>query len=443
MPRSAFRSPSAVLILVSAAFTTSAQGSGFALMEQNASGLGNAFAGAAAAAEDASTVFWNPAGMARLRAGKQVVVTGHAVMPSTRFSNGGSVPGINRTDFGTEGGNAGSTALVPNAYFAMNLNPRWSFGLGVNVPFGLATEYDAGWVGRFQGIRSGIETLNINPSIAWKATDRLALGVGLSWQRGTIDLLSGVNYKGLVTGSALNPAVAANAEGQNEVELEGDAWGYNFGLLFDVTPATRIGLAYRSAVEYDMTGTTRFSGVPAAFALSPALTAATANGNVTFNVKTPDSASVAIAHQLNPRWELLADMMWTGWSNIQALPLVRDSGATLDTLRFNFQDTLRYAVGANYRMSDTLMLKMGLAFDESPVPNASDRSVRLPDNDRTWFSLGAKYRVSNAGTVDLGYSFITIKDAAIDNNQGAVRGRVVGNYKAHVNILSVQYTHTF
>ncbi|OGA32270.1 MAG: hypothetical protein A3G80_09005 [Betaproteobacteria bacterium RIFCSPLOWO2_12_FULL_62_13b] len=435
----------AALLLSATTFPGPASGAGFALMEQSASGLGNAFAGASAAAEDASTLFWNPAGMAKLRPGRHFAVAGHAILPTTRFHDGGSVAGLNRTDSGTEGGNAGNPALLPNFYLATDLGPRFSFGVGVNVPFGLATEYEPSWIGRFQGIRSEIETLNINPSISWKASDRLALGFGISWQRGEIGLLSAVNYKGLVAGTALNPLVPANAEGQNRVDLEGDAWGYNLGLQFDLSPATRLGMAYRSSVEYTLRGTTRFSGVPAAFAFSPVLTAATANGNVRLDVDTPDMASLAVMHRLTPRWDVLADVTWTGWSTIKALPVVRDTGTTLDTLRFNFRDTLRYGLGARYAMSERWTLKMGLAFDQSPVPGAADRGVRLPDNDRTWLALGARYRLSNSGAIDAGYSFVKLKDAPISNNQnvGNVRGFVNGTYRAYVNILGVQYSGTF
>jgi long-chain fatty acid transport protein len=248
-----------------------------------------------------------------------------------------------------------------------------------------------------------------------------------------------------VFGTALNALVPVNAEGQNQVDVEGDGWGYNAGVLFDLSPATRLGLGYRSTIEYELSGTTRFSGVPAAFALSPALTAATANGNVRLDVKTPDMASAALLHRITPDWDVLADVTWTGWSNIKALPLVRETGATLDTLRFNFKDTLRYGIGASYRRGSAWTFKVGVAFDESPVPGAADRSVRLPDNDRTWLSVGAKYRLSRNAAIDAGLSFIKVKDAPIDNNQnlGNVRGRVNGSYEAHVSILSVQYAASF
>ena len=140
-----------------------AYASAFALAEQGVSGLGNAFAGAAAVAEVASTVWWNPAGMARLPSGKHVLFGGHVIIPSTEFNNRASVPAALQTTGLGDGGNAGDTALVPNAYFVMDINPRINFGVGVNVPFGLATEYGSNWIGRFQGIKSEVMTINVNP----------------------------------------------------------------------------------------------------------------------------------------------------------------------------------------------------------------------------------------------------------------------------------------
>src|SRR5262245_17510984 len=140
-----------------------AQGAGFALYEQGISGLGNAYAGAAAVAEDATTVWWNPAGMSRLPKGKHVAFGAAAIEPSWKFSNNGSAAAPGRT-LGGEGGDAGDTAFVPSAFFAMDFGDRWNFGVGISVPFGLKTEYDSTWLGRFQGIKSEVQTVNINPA---------------------------------------------------------------------------------------------------------------------------------------------------------------------------------------------------------------------------------------------------------------------------------------
>jgi len=449
MKPASFHCSTIVLAFISSGlWTGSAFGAGFALYEHSASGSGNGFAGAGALAEDASITYWNPAGMSKLPAGTQFVGTGHYIVPSFKFSDGGSAAGINRTDFGNTGGDAGRAAFVPAGDFATDLSPAMKFGLSINVPFGLRTEYDPAWVGRFQGIKAGIETLNVNPAISWKASDTVALGFGVNYQTGRINFLTGVNYKGLVAGTALDPAVAANAEGQNKTDVDGDAWGYNFGALFDLNPDTRLGVAYRSSLKYNLSGATSFSSVPSAFALSPAATAGTADGHVNLSVKTPDSLLVSLAHRANRQWTVLANMMWTGWSKIQSLPLVRDTGETVSRFTFNFKDTMIYGVGANYKANESWTLRTGMEFDQSPVPNAEVRNVGLPDSDRTRLSFGAGYKLPNAGALDFSYSYVKFKDTRINNIQnnpaaGQVSGNVIGSYKAAAYVAGVQYAYSF
>lgn len=423
------------LFCLSTTVATGAQASGFALHEQGASGLGNAYAGAAAVAEDATTVWWNPAGMSRLGAGKHLSLGGALIAPSTEFHNRASVPGAAGVPLGNEGGNAGDTTFIPSGFFAMQVAPRLHFGLGVTVPFGLSTKYDPSWIGRFQGIESKVETVNINPAISYKISDTASVGAGISYQQGKIDLLSAVNFAAL----AGNPAVP---EGQNSTSVDGHAWGFNVGTLFNVTRATRVGLHYRSKLDYTLDGSTSFArpaAIPAA--LVP-------DSNVRMELRTPDSAAFSVVHELNQRLALLGDLTWTHWSRIKQVPLVRTSGtqagATLDTLTFNFHDTWRASAGVNYRLSGTTVLKAGVAYDQSPVPNADTRSVRLPDSDRYWLSVGAAFAVSPADKVDVGYTFVKPKDADINNNQAALgRGVVNGTYEAKIHIFGVQYQHTF
>jgi long-chain fatty acid transport protein len=419
-----------------------AHGAGFALYEQGISGMGNAYAGAAAVAEDATTVWWNPAGMARLPKGKNIAVGGAAIAPSWKFNDNGSVPalGSNPTKNGN-GGDAGDTAFVPSAFFAMDLNPVWSFGVGVSVPFGLKTEYDPNWIGRFQGIKSEVKTYNVNPAVSYKVSDAMSLGFGISYQHGQVDVLTGVNLA----------TVAPGLEGQNKISVDGDAWGFNAGALFNVGPATRVGVHYRSSLDYSLDGNTTFSGVPAGV---QAVNPAARDGNVKLDLKTPDNLAVSVAHKMNNQLELLGDVTWWHWSRIKSQPVVRTdgpiSGATLSTLTFNFDDTYRLSIGANYKLSQPWTLKVGLAYDQTPVPNAESRTVRLPDSDRYWFSVGAKYQASKNGVVDVGYTYLQAKDANINNIQNtptatppAANGNIIGTYKASVNVFGLQYQHTF
>ena len=430
-----------------------AHASAFALAEQGVSGLGNAYAGAAAAAEDASTVWWNPAGMSRLPRGRHLLLGGHLIVPKTEFNDRASVPAAaSNPALAGNGGDAGDATLVPNVFFAMDLNPAWSFGVGINVPFGLATKYDSSFVGRFQGLESEVMTINVNPSLSYKLSERASVGFGINYQHGEIDLVQAVNYSGIAFAAGGAPLLGAiggpGVEGRNTTGLDGDAWGFNIGALFDITPATRLGVHYRSALDYELDGTTNFSDVPAAFGGIPQLAAGTSSGNVQLDLETPATLSFSAAHRMNDRLELLGDITWTEWSKIDRLPLRRTSGpasgTTLDTLVFGFDDTWRYSVGVNYKYSGPWTVRAGLAFDESPVPDAATRSVRLPDNDRYWFSLGATYQLSRSGRIDMGYTFINVKDAEINNDQTAAgRGIVNGTYDATVNILSVSYQHSF
>jgi long-chain fatty acid transport protein len=405
-----------------------AYGAGFALYEQGVSGLGNAYAGAAAVAEDSTTVWWNPAGMARLAKGRHFAIAGTAITPSTEFSNNGSVPPLGRP-LGSSGGDAGDTAFVPTAFFAMDFGPQWSFGVGLAVPFGLKTEYSSDWIGRFQGISSEIKTINVNPAVSYKFSDALSVGFGINYLWSEIETLTAVNF--------------GVGEGQNRSKVDGDGWGFNLGVLFSLSPATRLGVHYRSSVELETDGDTTFTGTPAA----PTL----ANGTVKLDVKTPDNIAVSVAHRMNDRLELLGDVTWWQWSKIDRVPLVRTSGALsgqpVSTFVFSFDDSYRVSIGGNYKLNPAWMLKAGFAYDQTPVPSAEARTVRLPDSDRYWFSAGAKYQMSKAGALDFGYTYIKADDPDIRNNQGTgappSAGFVSGSYKADVHIFGLQYQHSF
>jgi long-chain fatty acid transport protein len=405
-----------------------ARAAAFALYEQGVSGLGNAYAGAAAVAEDSTTVWWNPAGMARLAKGKHFAIAAAVITPSTEFSNSGSVPPLGRP-LGSDGGDAGDTAIVPTAFFSMDFGPQWNFGVALTVPFGLKTEYSPDWIGRFQGISSEIKTINVNPAVSYKVSDALSVGFGINYVHAEIETLTAVNL--------------GAAEGQNRSKVDGDGWGFNIGALFSLSPATRLGVHYRSSVELETDGDTSFTGTPPL----PTL----ANGNVKLDVKTPDNIAVSVAHRVNDRLELLGDVTWWQWSKIDRVPLVRTSGALsgtpVSTFVFNFDDTFRLSIGANYRLDPAWMLKFGVAYDQTPVPNAETRTVRLPDSDRFWLSAGAKYQLSKAGAIDFGYTFVKADDTDIRNNQGTgappSAGFVSGSYKADVHIFGLQYQHSF
>ena len=404
----------------------SAAASGFALIEQSGSGLGNAFAGGAASAEDASTIFYNPAGMSRL-SGKQLVVAAHAILPSAKFTDTGSVAAGGRP-LGGDGGDAGGWALVPNGYVAMEIDPKMRIGLGVNVPFGLQTEYQNGWMGRFQGLKSSVETLNINPSVSYQATETLALGMGVNYQR---------IRAGLTSAQSFGPG----GEGVSNMAGSDAAWGVNFGALLDLGEGGRVGVAYRSAISYQLSGTLVVTS-PAGVAVL--------NRPVTANMRMPETLSLSYFRSLGNQWDVMADITRTGWSDFSELRIMDAvSNATRSLTPENWRDTWRVAVGSNYHYNEQWIARMGLAYDQAGVTDAY-RTARIPDANRTWLSVGGQYKPTKGTAIDFGYAHLFVNNSTINNNTGAAGtpstatvGNLIGTYKNSVDILSVQYAYGF
>ena len=405
-------------------FTTplAAQAAGFALIEQSGSGMGNAFAGSSAIAEDASTIYFNPAGMTYIE-GTQLVGALHLIKPSAEFNNNGSLPGGGSVPLGGSGGDAGDLAFIPNMYFKTDLNDSIKLGIGINAPFGLKTEYDNGWIGRFHAIKSEVKTVNINPAIAFKLNDQLSLGFGVSamWAQATLT-------------RALNLGAA-----ESDVHIKGEDWGYgyNLGAIYQATPDTRFGLAYRSKVNQHLEGDAKF-GAPLA----------ANNTSVKANITLPENFSISAFSRLNDTWDVMGDVTWTRWSRFKELRIdfanARPDAVTTE----NWDNSMRYSIGVNYHYSDSIKLRGGLAYDEEAV-NDDLRTARIPGNDRKWLSLGAGWKVRPNSNIDVGYSHLFISSAKIDDNQTAAivgppgNGRLTGNYDSSVDILSMQYTHNF
>jgi len=455
-----------------------AWGAAFALAEQNVMGLGNAFAGSGATAEDANTVWFNPAGLARLNF-PQVEAAIHIITPSAKLNDQGSKAALGQPLGGT-GGDAGGSAFVPNMYASMAINPEWHVGIGLNAPFGLKTEYDDGWLGRYQALKSEIKTMNINPAVGWRATKDFWVGAGVNYQQFKATLTNNVNYTaalaqgygqlaaaGQIPASAIPSLIAATSGLDSFVENTGDdySWGWNVGAMYSFNGdanndpgAGRIGFAYRSKIKYNVNGSVTFTnptpptltGALAPF--NPAVQGVSAainqtklfNGGITIDVTMPDMASVSYYQKLNDQWDFLADVTWTGWSSIPQIAIVRTNGSTLAVLPENFKDTWRYAAGVNYQYSEKVVLRAGVAYDQTPV-NDVDRGARLPDSDRTWLTLGARYKYDSSINFDIGGAYIWVKDGSINNSGNppsvAANGLINGTYNNYVWILSAQMNY--
>ncbi|WP_138517701.1 OmpP1/FadL family transporter [Limnobacter alexandrii] len=425
MKQSAFQFKIISTAIATLCMAGSVQAAGFALLEQNASGAGVAYAGKAAIGEDASAAWFNPASMSRLKE-RQVVLGGHYIDLNSEFNNEGTTtPPAMTTNTGRNVGDFGSEGYIPNFHLVLPFNDKINFGLSVATPFGLKTDYQPDWIGRFQGITSDIKSVNINPSVSYKVNEQWSVGAGVSAQKLDAKLSSstvlGLNTESLTT-------------------IAGDGWGYGFnlGVMGQLTPATRVGVAYRSAIEQDLEGNVTFSG-PAA---------ATQNSDLSSKIRLPSSLSISSVTDLNPKWQLLADATWTEWTTIQKLQFDRVNAgagaAPIPVQDYEWKNSWRFAVGGIYKYSDTINLKAGVAYDMTPVPDER-RKVRLPDEDRITLAVGSQYKFDKATTFDVAFQYVMPDKAKIDSTEGAggAQSRVLGTAEGDAFILSGQVSYKF
>ena len=438
---------------MSSGASLSAHAAGFALIEQSASGFGNAYAGMSARADDASIQFFNPASLSWLPPGKQIIVGGSAILPSAKLRNA-SARNLNTgaTISGNDGGDAASLELVPNFYFAGDLNPDLKFGLGITVPYGLTSEYDNGWKGRYQALKSEVMTVNVNPALSFKASEKLSIGGGISLQYVKAELTNAIDSSAICLASPLNPLCSARGLGQagnaavdSYSKMKGDdiSWGFNLGVLYKPWEGTTVGASYRSHIKHKLEGEASFRRSAAIDQVSQ-LAARLSNSDITANLSMPETVSLSLAQQLNDKLELLADVTWTNWSRFKELRVQFDSGLADNVTNTKWNDSYRFSLGGNYRYNDQLTLRAGVAYDQTPVPDASHRTPRIPDADRTWFAIGASWKVDPFNTIDVGYAYLRMKDSSINHSsEGAVSHNIQGEFSARVDILSAQWSRSF
>ena len=402
-----------------------ATAAGFAVQNQNGAGTGFAFAGAAAMAEDASTIYFNPAGMTHLPLGHSISAAGTLLSRSLRFDDRGS-NALGPFPLGDDGGQGGGMSLIPAAYYSYAVNERFRVGVGVSATFGNKTDYSTTFVGRFQGNYVDLKALNINPSFAWRVNDQLSIGAGVSFVKLEGDIQQGIPVSPLLPNA------------RNRLEADDTAMGFNVGLMYQVTPAMRVGMTYRSKIDLRLKGTATATDAGPATGVTPAFA----------KIELPDTFSVAVHQQLNERWEMMGDYTWTGWSTFKSLD-VRDesTGARLSNPNYDFRDSWRIGFGAGYKYTEALKLRFGVAFDKTPVPDADSRTLTLPDSDRWWLAFGVRYALTPKSSLDVGYAHIFFDREAIERRTvvgTTPTGQIIrGKFDTSADLLSVQYNHSF
>lgn len=307
----------------------------------------------------------------------------------------------------------------------------------MTAPFGLKTQYDRDWVGRYQAIKSDIETININPNVAYRLLDWLSVGAGPTIQHTHAELTNAIDSTAIARlANPLLPAGFALPDGAARVTGESLSVGYNLGVLAELSPGTRFGASYRSQISNRLEGTATFS-LPAPLAANPRFQ----NTPARTDLKTPDILSLAAYHELSPEFVLLAGVQWTNWSVVKNLRVERPDGSSLTDQPERWHGTWFGSVGASWRPDPNWTVRGGVAFDPTPIRNQF-RTARLPDSDRYWLATGLGYVWTPDLRFDAAYVHIFGGNAPITevSQTGDV---LVGRYSDHIDIVSFSATLRF
>lgn len=434
-----------------------ANAAGFQLTEQSVAAMGRAYAGAGVAGDDLSAVFYNPAGMTLLSGTRAQGGLTYAEINAPFNGSNTTVsanpltgkPLATTTANASDNGRAPGEA-IPNAYFTHQINAQWHAGLGLTTPFGLGARYSENWGGRDNGISSSIQTLDINPSLAYKLDEHWSFGGGVSAQYAKAKLKKGAFLPG-VTG-----------------ELHADSWGfgYNLGVMYAYSADTRVGLSYRSKISHQAKGDYTNAGFPN-LPLAPGLGLPLSKLNGTYagsaDVTAPESLLLSGYSKLNSKFALAGTVRWTHWSRFDQLvikgspaftypagfPVV--GGKSVDTTTVidnHWKNSWLFSIGGDYFYSGALTLRAGLGYETTPVTNAQHRNALIPDANRVWLSLGAAYQIGKQTRIDASYAYLrAMGDTKIDNTSKSPFGtqsHLQGDYSSITgHLLGVQLQYRF
>ena len=425
-----------------------AQASGFQLKENSVKATGRAYAGSAAAPGDASVVINNPAAMSTF---EQNTLQGdlHGIDLSYEVDAGGT-DAFGMPLQGGDGGNAGDLELVPavSAVFPIG-DSGVTLGAAINAPFGLKTEYDRDWVGRYHAVESDVRIIDLNLAASFAITDRFSIGAGLIFERAEVTLSNAIDF-----GAALcapNPAgcFAPNSpffpqrnDGFAEVKGDDTGFGFTAGLHWRPTDNLAFGLSYRSEIDHELRGDADFD-VPGnvAAVLGVVRPNQFVDTGVRADLTTPYVTTFSAMWQATDSFALMADISKTGWSSLRTIDIDYDSSQPNTTELYDWDDTLFMSIGAEWQLNEAFTLRAGYAYDETPVSDAT-RTPRLPDNDRNWYSIGLTWTASEAFEISGAFTRIQVDKPELDivSSSGT---RLVGDADGHANIFGVAAQYRF
>lgn len=408
-----------------------ASAASFQILEQSPAQLGKAFAGSGSDVQDATTVFFNPAGMTQLE-GNAISAGLNFIRPQSSFYDEGSNTGGELSD--TDEG-----AVVPNLYSVTRLGEQWSVGVGVSAPYGLSSSYAPDWYGRYIATESELEVVNLNATAAFALSEQWSFGFGINYQRMDVTLKSAVDS---TFGVAPNPATDSYAH------IEGDDSDFAADLSLHWTPsdALAFGLLWRQGGSFDLSGQASFElNDVCAGACAGALD--TLSGPAGATVDLPDTLTLSGSYQVAPQWMIHADVARTEWSSIQEVLVTNtENDQPVSALHLEYDDAHRISLGTSFNPDEAWQWRFGVALDEAPQTDPELVTPRIPDGDRTWLSAGFNYQYSETFSIDAAYTHIFVDDADINNvapSQAGDAYQVVGNFDSKVDILAVQFNWSY
>ncbi|WP_411833622.1 OmpP1/FadL family transporter [Pseudoxanthomonas mexicana] len=421
------------------------QAAGFQLKENSVKSMGSSFAGTAAKKGDASVVVNNPAAMTRfegttVQADLTVIDLNYEFQGSGRDALGQPLTGGN-------GGNAGDVTPVPALSVVHKLDNGVALGAMVSAPFGLKTEYEPGWAGRYAALTSDVKIVDLTLSGAIDITDRFSVGVGVIASRADVTLSKAVDFGSLLFANpATRPLPFARpqaADGMAEVQGDDNGFGWLVGAHFRPTDTLSIGVSYRSEIDYELSGTADWTvpaNVQAVFGSNPATAPLFRDGDALAKLTTPSILQVAASWQVSDAFALNATYAETGWSSLREVRIDFANPDPDSVEPFQWRDTFFAALGAEYKLNDAWTLRGGVAYDETPT-SLAHRTPRLPDANRIFYSVGASWQLSEALEVNFALTRIEPRDPRIDTTSGG--SRVAGGFDGYANLYGISAQYRF
>lgn len=428
--------------------------SGFQLKENSVKSMGSAFSGSAVAEDDTSVVLNNPAMMTGFEG--TAVQTDLSLIDLEFEFTGGGTDLLGRPLTGGNGGNAGELAAVPAMSLVHKLDNGVALGAMVSAPFGLKTEYDRDWVGRYFGVESDVKIVNLTLSAALDIVpERFSVGAGVAFSRADVTLSKAVDFGTILFGGlppAARPTAPAYAQPQGSdgfAEITGadNGIGWVVGAALKPTDRLTIGMSYQSEIDYELRGTADWTVPAQARATFDAVGRAALfnDGSVNADLTTPSIFNVAVSYQVTDALKLQTTYAETGWESLQEVRIDFVNPDPDSVEEFSWDTTRFMSIGGEYKLNDAWMLRAGYAYDETPT-TIQHRTPRLPDEDRKWYSLGATWQFSDALQLNFAYTHISPDTpvAVIINTPAAAGGqRFSGTYDSAVNLYGVSAQYRF